>query len=196
MLFNNDTDPRDNRPDFFDGDDLPETPKEKQKHYRNDDPRYWEEEDEKGEWDHLRPLLRRRVLITIVLLAITGIAASVIYIRYFRPYAEGGVQYGYIEDIQKKGLIFKTFEGTMLPYRNLMDTVRPYGSDFVFSTVNDKVAADLKRASNANMPVKVEFTRYTATVPWRGDSRILVTSVTKADPKLILPPDRLPESAR
>lgn len=46
------------------------------------------------------------------------------------------------------------------------------------------------------MPVKVEFTRYTATVPWRGDSRILVTSVTKADPKLILPPDRLPESAR
>lgn len=193
MIFNNDSDPRDTKPDFFDGDDLPDTKKERRNRYRTDDPRYWEEEDEHGEWDHLRPLLRWKIWITIAVIVLSAIGATFIYIRYFRPYATGGVQYGYVEDIQEQGLLFKTFEGTLLPYRNLMDTTRPYGHDFVFTAADDKVAAALLKASAANRPVRVEYTRYTATVPWRGDSRLIVTSVSAADPSLILPPDRRPD---
>lgn len=195
MIFNNDTDPRDSKPDYFDGEDLPETKKERRRHYSDDDPRYWEEEDEHGEWDHLRPLLRWKVWALIGSVVIVIALSSFVYIRYFRPFTKGAVQYGYVESIQPQGVIFKTFEGVMLPYRNLMDTLRLYNSDFVFTALNDSVAADLLRASSQNKPVKVEYTRYNATVPWRGDSRIVVTAVSPADPRLILPPDRLPETA-
>lgn len=193
MIFNNDTDPKDTRPDYFDGEDLPETKKERRNRYRTDDPRYWEEEDESGEWDHLRPLLRWRVWALAALVLTVVMLSGFIYIHWFRPYATGGVQYGYVENIQHQGHIFKTYEGVMLPYRNLMDTVRPYGHDFVFTAADDRVAAALLRASAANRPVRVEYTRYSAPLPWRGDSRLVVTAVTDADPALILPPDRQPK---
>lgn len=194
MIFNNNSDPRDSKPDFFDGEDIPETKKEKRKHYRTDDPRYWEEDESHGEWDHLRPLLRWKLWISIIAAAILLLVISTIYLRYFRPYATGGIQYGYIENIQEQGIFFKTYEGTLLPYRNLMDTTRPYGHDFVFTAANDRVAAALLKASAACKPVKVEYTRYTATLPWRGDSRLIVTTVSSIDPALILPPDKQPSN--
>ena len=114
---------------------------------------------------------------------------SFVYIHWFRPYATGGVQYGYVADVQEKGSVFKTYEGYMLPYRNLMDTVRPYGKDFVFSAINDKVAADMHRAASARKPVRVEYIEYSASLPWRGDSKFIVTSVAEINPEYILPPN-------
>ena len=192
MRINNTTDPKDVKPDYFDGDDIEETKKEQQRRYREDDPRYWEEEDGKGEWDHLRPLFRLKIWLMAGALAVVALLVGFVYIHWFRPYATGGVQYGYVEDVQKQGSLFRTYEGVMLPYRNLMDTVRTYRGDFVFSAANDKIAAELHKASSACRPVRVEYVRYSATLPWRGDSRYVVTSVSYANPDLILPPDRRP----
>lgn len=187
MSFFSNNDPDDNRPDFFDGEDLPETKKERRNRYRTDDPRFWEEEDETGQWDHLRPLLRWRIWFFAALAVVLFLGSSFVYIRYFRPYAVGGVQYGYIENIEEQGYLFKTYEGTLLPYRNLMDTTRAYTHDFVFTAATDKVAAELLRASKQHQPVRVEYVRYAATVPWRGDSRIIVTAVTDTDPRQLAP---------
>lgn len=195
-IFDNNSDPLDTKPDFFDADDIPETKKERRSHYTTEDPRYWEEEDESGEWDHLRPLLHWKIWAIAGVITVCILASSFVYIRYFRPYAVGGVQYGYVENIEQQGYLFKTYEGVMLPYRNLMDTTRPYKTDFVFTAANDKVAAELLKASAACKPVKVEYTRYAATVPWRGDSRLVVTAVSDANPRYILPADRLPENQK
>lgn len=182
MKFINNTDDHDTKPDFFDGEDLPETKKERRHRYAEDDPRFWEEENENGQWDHLRPLLRRKFWIAAALVAILLLVGWLTYIRYFQPYEKGGVQYGYVESITEKGYVFKTFEGVLLPYYNLIDTTRAYGHDFVFTAASDRVAAQLLRASAAHRPVRVEYIRYAATVPWRGDSRLIVTSVSETDP--------------
>ena len=189
MRITHTTDPNPNTPDNFDGEDLPETRKEKRLRYRDDDPRYWEEEDEHGEWDHLRPLLRWKLWFIVGSIVVVILLVSFVYIHWFRPYATGGVQYGYVADVQEKGSVFKTYEGYMLPYRNLMDTVRPYGKDFVFSAINDKVAADMHRAASARKPVRVEYIEYSASLPWRGDSKFIVTSVAEINPEYILPPN-------
>ncbi len=190
MKFDNENDNNDTKPDYFDGEDLPDPVKEKRVRYPEDDPRYWDDDD--TQWDHLRGLRKWKLWAYIggaLLIILIFIAC---WIRYMRPYATGGVQYGYVEQIEERGAIFHTFEGTLLPYRNLMDTTRPYGHDFIFTAADDKIAADLKRASLANKPVKIEFKQYMATVPWRGDSRILVTRVDTVNPMNIMPPDRYP----
>lgn len=182
MKFNNDSDPRDSKPDYFDGEDIPEPKKEHRVHYPEDDPRYWEEEDKNGEWDHLRPLLRRKFWILAGLAILVFIIISMVYIRWFRPYATGGIRYGYVENIQEQGVIFKTYEGILIPYRNVLDTTRAQENAFAFTAVNDIVAADLKRALMSKKPVKVEYTEYNATLPWRGDSKLIITSATPANP--------------
>ena len=41
---------------------------------------------------------------------------------------------GYVDRIEKSGQLLKSYEGVLLPYKNLMDTLRPYEGDFRFST--------------------------------------------------------------
>lgn len=190
-FFENEDDPRDSRPDYFEGEDLPDTPREKRRRYSDDDPRRWEE-GEDPQWDHLRPLRRWRLWAWVGCALLLALVAAALYMRYFRPYAVGGVQYGYVEAIEERGHLFKTYEGTLLPYRNLLDTLRPYQGDFVFTASNVDVAATLRRAQGTCRPVRVEYVQYAATVPWRGDSRFVITRVDSVDARQILPPDRIP----
>ena len=54
----------------------------------------------------------------------------------------------------------------------------------------------LRRMQYANLPVRVVYRRYHATLPWRGDSRIIVERVDSVDPSRILPPEFTPETMR
>ena len=197
MLFNDpeEKDKEDN--DFFDGPDLPE-PEEKEKKKKEpeltpDDPLYWERE---SEWEHLQvvhaPGKRMRNMVT--LWGVVGVLALVIpitfYFRYLSPYVQEAVQYGYVENIEKRGTLFKTYEGVLLPYKELHDTTRTYTSDFVFTAADDHVAADLKRLQKAGLPARVEYKSYHGTLPWRGEAKIIVLKVDTADARKILPPDR------
>lgn len=176
--------------DFFDGPDVPEPEKKiKAPVYSPDDPRYWDQDE--PEFEHLKP--RKKNLIWWWLAAfavICGIAIAV-YLRYFSPYEEEVVAYGYVEDVRKQGTIFKTYEGVILPYKELMDTSRLYKNDIKFST-NDKTAAMLKRMQYDNRPVMVTYKRYHATLPWRGASPIIVVKADSVNPRNILPPEYQP----
>lgn len=185
MRFNNEED--DDRADYFDGPDIPEEKKpEKKPEYTPDDPLYWEEEHR---WEHLRPrrLIRLYFIGGGVVVAI--IALILLWWRFFNPYVEEASQYGYIDHVEKRGVVFKTYEATLIPYKNIMDTTRVYDGDFTFSA-SSEVGAKLRRFQHSGIPVKVEYKTYHATVPWRGDSKTVVTDIDSVDPAIILPPDR------
>lgn len=190
MRLNNDDD-IDEKPDFFDGEDIQEDDKQKKPKYSPEDPRYWEEEE--SEWEHLRPVNQKKIYIWLAASAIGIFIICALWVRFFRPYSEGGVQYGYVDKIERCGALFKTYEGTLLPYKNLMDTTRVYQNDFIFTAKNEDIAVRLKKCMEANQPVKVEFKEYQTTVPWRGDSKIIVTGVDTVNPSLVLPSDKIAE---
>lgn len=185
----------DDSKDYFDGPDLPEQKKEpKPPVYTPDDPRYWEQDE--SEFEHLRPGRRYMLWVWV---AAAGVALGLIltvYFRWFSPYVEGATQYGYVESLERRGTIFDTYEGVLLPYKDLMDTTRSYGGDFVFTCADGDVAVKLRRMQYANLPVRVVYRRYHATLPWRGDSRIIVERVDSVDPSHILPPEFTPETMR
>lgn len=176
--------------DFFEAEPQAAKPKEpKQPEYKPDDPRYYEREDE---WEHIRPAARNWKLWVII--ALVGVGFGLLYalfIRYFSPYERDAVQYGYVNQIVERGDIFKTFEGVLLPYRSLADTIEPYSGDIIFTAKDDHIAAELKRAQLGNIPVRIQYSTYHAPLPWRGESRILVNRVDTADVTKIFPaPDR------
>lgn len=178
--------------DYFDKEYTPEPPKEPAPpKYKPDDARYWEEPE--SEWEHLRPARSKRIWIWLIAAVCVVFVCIAFYMRYFQPYVTDGVQYGYVERIEKRGSLFKTFEGVLLPYREIMDTTRLYRRDFVFTAANPTVAAEIKRMEKLHKPVRMEYIRYNATVPWRGDSKIIITKVEAADARNLLPPEFQPE---
>lgn len=179
--------------DYFENSEVPEKKKEPVKpKYTPDDPRYWEEPED--EFEHLKPSGRVnwKLWCWVFGVAILFGLLWVGYLRVFNPYVQEATQYGYIENIEKRGELFHTYEGVLLPYKNLMDTTRVYESDFKFSTSNPSLAAKLKEMQYSNQPVRVNFSVYHTAMPWRGDTRIIITAVDSVDPRNILPPDRQP----
>lgn len=180
----------DDEKDVFDNEREETAPEEKKPDYKPEDPEYWEQEE--SEWDHLKRRSHIPFWVWLVCgLAVVGLVVGC-WIRFFSPYVEDATQYGYVEGIEKRGMIFKTYEGTLIPYKELMDTTRVYNRDFVFSVADAETAAKLKQAMYNAKPIRVGYKKYYATVPWRGANKIVVTSADTVDPKLILPPEFAP----
>ncbi len=154
-----------------------------------DNPDYWEQPE--SEFEHLKPTKGRRWIWWGVLAGVVLAVILFLYFRYFSPYVEEATQYGYVEQIEREGLLFKTYEGVLLPYKELMDTTRVYREDFVFSA-NSTAATELRRNQYANRPVRVVYRRYYGSLPWRGNSRIVVDRVDTVNPAKILPPEFQP----
>lgn len=168
--------------------------KPKEPRLKPDDPLYYEQEESR--WEHLKPSPYRRgpILwicggVVVALCILLGI-----YFYVFTPAVDRATQYGYVDDVVREGgKLIGTYEGVILPYKSLMDTVRPYEGDFVFTAENEHVAAELKKRQGQGVPVKVEYEVYRFRLPWKGKSKIIVTEVDSVDPRIILPPDRRPE---
>lgn len=188
----------DNEPnDFFENTPAPEekpvVPKRPEP--KPEDPDYWTGEE--SDFEHLAPEVRNRRVLLWLGASLTVVLLSVaFYLRFYSPYIDEAVQYGYVESIQKQGVVFKTFEGVLLPYKELHDTTRLYSRDFIFTAKDAHVAADLLRMQLAGIPVMVRYRRYHATLPWRGEARTIILSVDTADPKTILPPEFRPAVSR
>lgn len=184
----------DKRPDYFEDDaDTEEPVKTKKIKYSPEDPRYWTESS--GRWDHItpsRPPRKAFVWAGIGVAALLFIA--LISTLYLSPCITGASQSGYVASIQCKRGMVTSFEGVLLPYRDLMDTTKIYQRDFIFSVQDAKVAAELKRMMIAGKPVRVEYIQYRVRLPWKGESTVIVTSADSVDPSRLLPPDRQPKA--
>ncbi len=187
-------DDEDESPDYFDGPDVPDKPVEPKKpKLTPDNPDYWDEDE--SEFAHILPHHPKRHLTWIWLgAAVLGVALIIgFWLRFLNPYVTEATQSGYLEGIEYRGMLFKTYEGVLLPYKELHDTTRIYRRDFTFSVKDKEVANELKRYLGTGRPVKVTYERYRATLPWRGASKIIVTAADSVDPRTLLPPDVAPE---
>lgn len=111
------------------------------------------------------------IIITIIIVAL----AIFIYWRYFFVFAEG-TRAGILNTFQKKGYIFKTYEGQLIQsgFRgNPTTTIQ--SNQFSFSVTNEKVAQRLMENSGKDM--ELHYKRYQGTLPWRGMQLFIIDSV-------------------
>lgn len=187
---------KEEKEDFFD--QIPEEKpkpekKPKEPKLRPDDPLYYEREE--GKWEHLTPGPFRRNLWIWGAIGVIGfiILFIWIYVYFFTPAISEAEEFGYVEQVQREGKLFQTYEGVILPYKNLKDASRRYDGDFIFST-DDASAAKLRVRQRSGLPVRVEYKVYRTRMPWRGASKTIVTAVdTTEDVRKVLPPELRPE---
>ncbi len=107
------------------------------------------------------------IISTIVIVALIIFC----YVRFFYVFAEG-TKAGVLNTFQHKGYVFKTWEGIIIQ-SGFKANVQ--SNEFVFSVIDDKVAAQLEK--NSGREVNLHYVRYFGTLPWRGMSTYIVDSV-------------------
>lgn len=170
--------------DFFETPPPPRREVPKEPELKPDDPGYWDNEE--SQWSHL-DTVRRRTWRWAVLAVVVVAGCLAVWLRYLSPCVDSAVQFGYVDHIERRGTVFKTYEGVLIPYKELMDTTRLYQRDFVFTAADEKVATKLLAMQIGAKPVRVSYRRYHATLPWRGASKTVITAVDSVDPSDILP---------
>lgn len=115
-----------------------------------------------------RPHRLRRFFIWLALIG--GVALGMtVYLRYCSPYAVEAQVTGHISSFEKRGLIFKTYEGE----------IRQAGTDSVitFSVESEALAREIADAEAARQPVTLIYEKYYGTLPWRGESLRTATAL-------------------
>lgn len=112
-------------------------------------------------------------LIVIVALSIF------IWWRYFFVFSEG-VKSGDLNYFEKKGMLFKTYEGRIVQAGFKSPSAGALQSnEFRFSVVDEAVAQKLDRSSGQF--VELRYKEFIRPVPWRGASEYVVTEVLEAE---------------
>lgn len=109
--------------------------------------------------------------IVIVALGVT------VYIRYFVPHVTESRSVGYVTNVEKRGILFHTFEGEMIMPAQLADTSHVYSRDFTFSIPDDSLARVIQSYQGTGKKVALTCKKYYGTLPWRGASKTVVTSI-------------------
>ena len=110
-------------------------------------------------------------LVSVVILLV-GIW---IYWSYFFNYSDG-YRAGLLQKFSRKGNIFKTFEGEMvLSSVQSNKNVTLASEKFLFSVSDKEVALQLEKLQGQN--VVVHYTEKNNTLPWRGETTFMVSSV-------------------
>lgn len=121
----------------------------------------------------MRKFAKIGVPIVIVVLA------AVIWWRYFFVFSEG-VKAGDLNYIERKGFIFKTYEGRLVQAGFQSPTAGGLQSnEFRFSVENASIATQLERASGKF--VELRYHEYLGALPWRGASPYVVIEVLAID---------------
>ncbi|AGA77244.1 hypothetical protein [Echinicola vietnamensis] len=113
--------------------------------------------------------------VKIAIFSLLIIMAGFIYWRYFFVFAEG-VKGGTLNYYERKGFIFKTWEGRLVQEGFQSPTAGALQSnEFRFSGVDGDVSEKLERASGKF--VEVRYREYLGKLPWRGASKHVVYEV-------------------
>jgi hypothetical protein len=113
--------------------------------------------------------------LTILILVIIVGGGLFAYWRYFWVFGEG-VKAGQLNNLMKKGYIFKTYEGRLIQAGFQGGGAGSVQSnEFRFSVVDSKVANQLM--VNSGKEFELHYKEYMATVPWRGTTVYIVDSI-------------------
>lgn len=152
-----------------------------------EDPDYWL--DERSEYPHIIPSPSKvwKWWIAGVVLLLAAICG--VWLWFFRPYIDDSVKYGYIKSMERRGTVVKTFEGVLIPYKELGDANPLYFEEIHFSVDGDSLAAHMKGMMLRCVPVRLEYEVYHQPLFWKGASPMVVTAADSADVSRILPPE-------
>jgi hypothetical protein len=109
------------------------------------------------------------------ILILSAIVIGWIYFGYYFVFSEG-VKGGTLNYFEKKGVIFKTWEGRVVqdgfqsPEAGALQS-----NEFRFSAKGDEVAGQLERAGGKF--VELRYREYFNSLPWRGKSNFVVYEV-------------------
>ncbi|MFD2203010.1 hypothetical protein [Shivajiella indica] len=117
----------------------------------------------------MNKFLKISIFLVILVLAAVG------YWRYYFVFSEG-VKAGTLNYFEKKGYVFKTWEGRIVQEGFQSPTAGALQSnEFRFSAKNDDIAMQLERASGRF--VELRYKEYLNPLPWRGASSFIVIEV-------------------
>ena len=122
----------------------------------------------------------RNIAIAMIAVVVLGVALA-LFFRYFSPYVSDAQETGYVMKIEKRGLLFKTYEGEMVSETTLLNDSKVYQRDFVFSFDNDSLALRAMELQGKDVCVILKYKSYDGVLPWRGESRNIITAVTPTD---------------
>ncbi|MCM1292526.1 MAG: hypothetical protein NC111_00945 [Bacteroides sp.] len=111
------------------------------------------------------------MLIAIVILGVIG------YLRYLSPTADNAVMTAYVGKVERRGVIFKTYEMEIVEPERLSDTIATYSHSRSVSVANEELARQLQQYQQTGRPVKLQYEVYSASLPWRGESKLLVVGI-------------------
>ena len=180
----------DSEPDYYsDAEPAPRPKKPKSPRLDPEDPDYWISNDDDSPLSGIMPSADSRWKWKATAILAVVIALFGVWIWFFRPYSDGAVKYGYIKNMERRGSLFKTFEGSMIPYKELGDPNPLYFEEVRFSVAGDSLAAHMKRMMLGCVPVRVEYETYHTSLPWNGEQKMIIVKADTADPRKIMPPE-------
>lgn len=114
------------------------------------------------------PRRKGRKVIAWIIAVLVTVCGCLIYIRYFNPYVTDAQVSGYVKNVERTGIIFKTYEGELIPDRTIGETSWGDVKPFRFSIPNQEMAKALQNIQNTRKRVKLTYSKYYGVVPWRG----------------------------
>ncbi|MBN8836558.1 MAG: hypothetical protein J0I09_04830 [Sphingobacteriia bacterium] len=112
----------------------------------------------------------KKTMRTIVVVLLLGLVAFG-YLRYYYVFATG-TKAGLLNTFQKKGYVFKTWEGLIIQ-SGFKANVQ--SNEFDFSVADPSIAEILEK--NSGREVNLHYKRYFGALPWRGNSNYIVDSI-------------------
>lgn len=121
----------------------------------------------------LRRKIRKYLLIAITFFVL--IVSGYVYWSFFFTFSDG-YRAGMLQKFSRKGNIFKTYEGEMiLSSVQSNQNVTLASEKFLFSVSDKEIALQLDTLQGRN--VIVHYTQKVNTLPWRGETTFIVSSV-------------------
>lgn len=114
-------------------------------------------------------------IIPIAILVVVVCTVIFVWWRYFFVFSEG-VKAGELNYFEKKGILFKTYEGRVVQAGFKSPTPGELQSnEFRFSTTDEAIAKKLERAGGDF--VELRYEEYIAPLPWRGASNYVIIEI-------------------
>ena len=117
----------------------------------------------------------RKFTIIATIVIIVGLLVF-FYWRFYFPFTDNGSKDGYLNKIEHKGYLFKTWEGTLMQVG--LKSASPgsmQSPTFEFSVTNEALAHKLQE--NSGKYFNLRYKEYLGTLPWRGHSKYIVDSI-------------------
>lgn len=124
-----------------------------------------------------RPRRRMRRFVAWTVTVSLLVLAAIIYLRYYNPYVTDSRVTAYVASVERRGIIFKTYEADLISESALTDTSRVYSRNITVTIPSAETARALQALQGTGRKVTLTTERYYGMLPWRGASTTVVTAI-------------------